>query len=154
MTASSLWHTGGKRWLNQVINKTVGLPTNLYLGLRQLDGASGHPADAAQADTLSSNLQEVSTTTTGYGRIAMTLNATNFPEAASSTDSLITALPQTFTFTGVSLPVNGITHAFLATTSDNTGVLLMSFALSTTRNAGTNGDTVTVTVKNLIEIGV
>lgn len=153
MTASSMWHTAGKRWKNQVLNKAVSLPTNLYLGLRQLDGVSGHPADAAQADTLSSNLQEVSTTNTGYARIPMTLNATNFPEAASSTDSLITALSQTFTFTGVGLPVNGITHAFLATTSDNSGVLLLSFALSVTRNMGTNGDTLAVVAKLLEEAG-
>lgn len=153
MAATSMWHTGGKRWLLQVLNKSVSLPTNLYLGLRQLDGASGHPADAAQADTLTSNLQEVTTTTSGYARIAMTLNATNFPEAASSTDSLITALSQTFTFTGASLPITGITHAFLATTSDNTGVLLLSFALSTTRSAGTNGDTIAVVAKILAELG-
>lgn len=152
MSATSMWHTGGKRWLNQVLNKHVSLPTNLYLGLRQLDGASGHPADAAQADTLSSNLQEVSTTTTGYGRILMTLNDTNFPEAASSTDSLITALSQTFSFTGVSLPVNGITHAFLSTTSDNSGVLLCSFALSVTRNVA-SGDTLAVVAKLIAELG-
>lgn len=152
MSASSLWHTAGKRWLNQVLNKTVSLPTNLYLGLRQLDGVSGHPADAAQADTLTSNLQEVTTTSTGYGRIAITLNATNFPEAASGTDSLITALAQTFTFTGGGLPLNGITHMFLATTSDNSGVLLTSSALSVTRNVNA-GDTLTVTPKLLAELG-
>jgi hypothetical protein len=149
-----MWHTGGKRFKNQVLNKAVSLPVNLYLGLRQLDGASGHPADAAQADTLALNLQEVSTTSTGYARIAIILNATNFPEAASGADSLITALAQVFTFTGVGLPVNGITHAFLATTSDNTGVLLCSFALSVTRNMGTNGDTITVTAKLLEEAGL
>ncbi len=152
MTASSLWHTGGKRWLNQVINKHVSLPTNLYLGLRQLDGVSGHPADAAQADTLSVNLQEVTTTTSGYARISMTLNDTNFPEAASGTDSLITALQQTFTFSGASLPINGITHFFFATTADNTGVLLCSGALSVTRNVA-SGDQIKITPSLLLELG-
>jgi hypothetical protein len=147
-----MWHSGGKRWVNQVLNKHISLPTNLYLGLRQLDGASGHPADAAQADTLTSNLTEVTTTTSGYGRILMTLNDTNFPEAASGVDSLITALQQTFTFTGASLPINGITHFFFSTTADNTGVLLCSGALSVTRNVA-SGDQIKVTPSLLLELG-
>ena len=136
MAATEFLHSGGRRWINQVLNKAVSLPTNMYIGLRTLDGVSGHPADAAAADTLTSNLQEVSGG--GYARIAVTLNTTNMVEAASGADSTFTVAQQTFSFTGT---IVGITHSFLATTSDNTGVLIASAPLSVTRNV-INGDTI------------
>ncbi len=144
MSATAVFHTVGRRLFNQIFNKTVSPLTTLYLGLRQLDGVSGHPADAAAADTLTSNLQEVTTTSTGYGRIAITVNGTNLPETLSIPDSLITIATQTFNFSGAGLPVNGITHAFIASTSDNTGVLIASSPLSATRNVAT-GDSIAET---------
>lgn len=131
MSSTPVFHTSGRRWLAQVINKVVSLPANLYLGLRQLDGVSGHPADAAAADTLVSNLQEVSTSGTGYARIAMALGVGNFPDTTSGADALLTGAQETFNFTGA---VNGITHGFLATTVDNTGVLIASAPCAAVRN--------------------
>src|SRR5690242_18186491 len=139
MSATSLFHTEGLRYWNQVRNKANSVPTTLYLLLRTLDGAGGHPADAAAADTLSSNLAEVSGG--GYARIAITVNSTNLVESASGINSLLTYAASTFNFTGT---ITGITHAALATTSDNTGKLLCSAALSTTRNVA-NGDSLAVT---------
>lgn len=139
MASTQIFHTAGRRWLNQVINGAASLTTNLFLGLRQLDGASGHPSDAAAADTLTSNLQEVSGS--GYARKSITRNSTKFVESASGADSILTVEQQTFSFTGA---VNGITHAFLATTSDNTGVLICSAPLSVTRNVA-NGDSLAET---------
>lgn len=152
MAASAVWHSVGLRNMFQVYTGVVSRPATLYNLLRQLDGVSGHPADAAAADTLTSNLSEMTTTNTGYARIAVTNNATNFPEAASGANSLITELQQTYTFTGAGLPVNGITHAALATTSDNTGVLVCSAPLSVTRNVAVN-DQLKVTFSMLAEQG-
>lgn len=134
MAATQVFHSVGRRWLNQVVNKSVSLPTNLYLLLRTLDGISGHPADAAAADTLTSNLAEASGG--GYGRITITLNSTNMPESASGADSILTFAQQTFAFTGT---VTGITHAAIATTSNSSGVLIASAPLAVTRNVA-NGD--------------
>lgn len=143
MPASQIVHTGGRRLINQILNGATARPTTVYLGLRTLDGASGHTSDAAAADTLASNLFEVSGA--GYARIAITFNTTNAPESLSGADSVLTFAQQTFNFTGT---VNGITHAFLATTSDNTGVLIESAPLSVTRNVG-NGDQLKVTFQSL-----
>jgi hypothetical protein len=153
MAATQFWHSAGLRMMLQILNGVVARPATLYLLLRQLDGVSGHPADAAAADTLTSNLSEVTTVNTGYARIAVTNNSTNFPEAASGANSLITELQQTYTFTGAGLPVNGITHSAQATSSDNTGVLLCSAPLSVTRNVAVN-DQLKVTFSMLAEQGV
>lgn len=139
MAATQIMHTVGRRWVNQILNGSVTRPASLYQGLRQLDGVGGHPADASAADTLTSNLQEVSGA--GYTRQGISFNATNFPESLSSADSLITVAQQTFTFTG---SVTGITHSFMATSADNTGVLIASAPLSVMRNVA-NGDELKVT---------
>jgi len=146
MASSEVLHTGGRRLINQILNGSVARPATLYLLLRQLDGVGAHTADAAASDTLSLNLNEVTTVTTGYARAVITFNAANFPETASGADSLITAALQTFNFTGAGLPINGITHAALATSADNSGVLICSAPLSTTRNVAT-GDSLNETFK-------
>jgi len=139
MSASQIEHTAGRRWKNGVLNGTVARPANLYLILRTLDGAGGHTADAAADDTLTNHLNEVAGA--GYTRIAIPFDAAHFPETASGADSILTAAAQTFTFTG---SVNGLTHASLCTTADNTGVLLVTAPLAAVRNVA-NGDTLTVT---------
>lgn len=141
MAATEHFHTVGRRLLNQIFNGSTSKPATLYLGLRQLDGVSGHPSDATDADTLTSNLQEVSTSGTGYARIAVTFNNTNMPETLSGANSILTFAVQQFNFTGT---VTGITHAFIASTSDNTGVLIASAPMSVTRNVA-NGDQINET---------
>lgn len=150
MAATSRIHSAGRTWFAQLLNKAISQPTTLYLGLRQLDGSGGHPADSADADTLTSNLQEVSTSSTGYARQAITVDSTNLAASVSGGNALITIAQQTFgAFTAT---VTGITHWFLASTSDNTGVLIGSGALSTTRNVA-SGDTLKVTAKLTIGAG-
>lgn len=139
MAATQIFHSEGRRLLNQIFNGATSKPATLYLLLRTLDGTGGHAADAAAADTLTSNLYEVSGG--GYARQAITFNSTNMPESASGADSILTFAQQTFTFTGT---ITGITHAAVATTSDNTGKLVASAPLSTTRNVA-NGDQLKVT---------
>ena len=136
---SQITHTGGRRWHNQILNGSVARPANLYQLLRQLDGVSGRPSDVAADDSLTNHLNEV--TGAGYARKTIAFNATNFPESASGADSLITVAAQTYSFTGT---FSGITHAALATTSDNTGVLIISAPLSTTYNVS-NGSSIQVT---------
>lgn len=145
MAASQIFHSVGRRMLNQILKGSVAAPTTYYLGLRCLDGAGGHNADAAPADVLSNStaFAEVSTSGTGYSRIAVLQAA--MTESANGADSDLTWAQQTFTFTGT---VNGITHAFICTTAsgDNTGVLVFSAPLAVTRNVA-NGDTLRVTAK-------
>ena len=137
MAATAIFHTVGRRLFNQVFTGATTRPTALWLGLRQLDGVGGHPSDAAAADTMTSNLQEVTPTNTGYARVSISLNGTNMPESLSGIDSILTFAVQAFNFSGSALPVNGITHAFICTGStatDTAGVLIASAPLAATRN--------------------
>ncbi len=147
MAASQIIHSVGRRWINQILNGLIARPANLYLGLRTLDGASGHTADAAAADTMGSNLFEASGG--GYARISIAFNTTNMPESATGADSVLTFAQQTFTFTGT---VTGITHAFITDQAGAGGVLIESAPLSATRNVG-NGDQLKVTFQSLITQG-
>lgn len=138
MSSSQIFHTAGRRFFNQLFGKaTPSKPTLLYLGLRILDGNSGRPADANAADTLTSNLSEVSTSGTGYSRQIITVS-TDITEAASGADSLLTIA--TKTFGPFSATISNVTHVFVATSSDNTGVLLWSAPLTPERSFG-SGDT-------------
>lgn len=139
MAATQIYHTAGRRLVNQILNGVTVRPGTLYMLLRTLDGAGGHAADAAAADTLTSNLYEASGG--GYARQTIIFNSTNMPESLSGADSVLTFAQQTFTFTGT---ITGITHAAIATTPDNTGVLIESAPLATTRNVA-NGDQLKVT---------
>lgn len=139
MSATQVFHSVGCRLFNQIFNSVLARPANLYVGLRTLDGVGGHPADAAPSDTLTVNLAEC--TATGYARQAVVNDTTHNPESASGTGSLLTLDQVTFTFTG---PQNGITHAFIATTSNNAGVLIASAPLAATRNV-VSGDTLSET---------
>lgn len=148
MSATQILHAAGARLLGQVFLGSTARPTSLYLLLRQLDGTGGHTSDAAAADTLSSNLNEVSGG--GYARQTVTFTTGGgCTEAASGNSSLITLPQKTFTFTGT---ITGVTHLGTATSADNSGVLLCSAPLATTRNFA-NGDTLAVTGSVLIEQG-
>lgn len=140
MAASMVAHTVGVQHILGILNASQTKTTNVYLLLRQLDGAAGRPADAVIADTLTTNLSEVSATGTGYGRIAMAW--TTGVLALVSGDAVITFPAQVFSFTGALTA----THAAIATTVDNTGVLIGSVPLQVVRNFA-NGDTDTVTFK-------
>ena len=147
MSATARIHAGGAALVAGLFNKTVSQGTNIYLGLRTLDGAGGHPSDAAAADSLTSNLQEVSGG--GYSRASITINSTNLAITTSGSNSVITFTATVFNFSG---SISGITHAFIATTSDNSGSLIASAPLQVTRNVA-NGDSITVTFVLTINAG-
>lgn len=140
-------HTVGRRMLNQIINGATARPTTVYLLLRQLDGNASRPTDAADGDTLTTNLNEV--VGAGYARIAIVLNSTNAPETLTGVDSILTFAQQQFNFTGT---FSGITHMAIATTADNTGILLWSAPLSAVRNVA-NGDQLKVTPTFTMQTG-
>ena len=144
MTASEIMHTTGRRLLGQLFNGAASKGGTLYVLLRQLDGVGGHPSDALAADTLSLNLQEVSGS--GYARQSVTWTVgggvTEAAGGVGSADSVVTLPQVTFTFTGT---VTGITHAAIATSSDASGVLIISIPLAVTRNVA-NGDTIKETL--------
>lgn len=152
MTASEMFHIGGRQLVGGLLNKSLTAPTNWYVLLRTLNGG-GNPADANVLDTLTSNLAEASGA--GYipaaapGRIAVVNNNTNLVLAAASPNWTLSMLAQTFSFTSATgSPLVGVTHVAWATTVDNTGLLVASMPLGTTRNfvgAVSGGDTSTVT---------
>ena len=135
--ATNRFHVGGRRLFNQIFNGGTARPTSIWIGLRICNGVGSNPADAADADSMTSNLSEVSPTNTGYARVQVTNNTTNFPETLSGIDSILTLASQAFNFSGSALPVNGVTHAFICTgttATDTTGILIASIALAATRN--------------------
>lgn len=142
-------HTGGRRLIGQILNKAASVPTTIYVGLRCLDGASGRPSDAADGDSLTSNLNEC--TASGYARQAVTVNTTNITEALSGADSLLTIAQQTFNFSGANSN-GGVTHCFVATSSDSSGTLIFSAPLAATRNVA-NGDQIKATPSLTITTG-
>lgn len=140
IAASQIIHSVGRKYILDILNAAVSRDTAFFIGLRQLDGAGGHPADAAAADTMTSNLQEVSGS--GYSRQTATYNTTNAPNTASGADWITTFALQTFSFSGT---VTGITHAFWSNATGTGGVLIGSAPLSVTRNVA-NGDQLKVTL--------
>ena len=140
MAATAHIHAGGAAFIASLLNKSATMSATWYLGLRKCDGVGSDPSDASASDSLTSNLAEVGTGV-GYSRIAITINSTNLAISTSGTSSVITFTASTFSFTG---SVSGITHAFLATSSDNSGSLIASAPLQVTRNVA-NGDSITVT---------
>lgn len=144
--ASQIQHNTGSQFIAGILNGSITKGTNLYLLLRQLDGTSGRPADAAAADTLSSSLSEVPTSGTGYARIAVPWSSCTI--AAVGNTWVITVPQQTFNFTGSCTA----THSSIATSSDASGYLLCSAPLSATRNFA-NGDQDNCTFKWVIEQG-
>lgn len=141
MPATMVFHTDGANHLFGILNGSQTKTTNVYLGLRVLDGLSARPADANIADTLTSNLSEVSTAATGYGRVAIAWTAGVLSTVGG--DAVITFPAQIFNFTG---SVTDATHAFLCTTIDSSGRLLTSVPLQAVRNFA-SGDSDTVTFK-------
>jgi len=136
LSATAQFHTNGRRYYNKLLNGVQAPPATLYIGLRTLDGTGSHPSDAAIGDTLASATTLAEVSGGGYARVPITVSSANVAEAVSGNNSVLTFSQVTFSFTGT---LSGITHAFLATSSDNTGTLLASAPLSVTRNVA-NGD--------------
>lgn len=113
--------------LEVVYSEEQSIPANYYIGLCE-DASVAENANLAGLTELSGN---------GYARQTIASDNTDFTSAATGTnDRKITTKTVTFTATGT---WNGATHAFLATTIDDTGKLVAAAALSVERFL-VNGD--------------
>ena len=109
-------------------------PTNFYLGL-----VNDTPVET---DSLTDLTGEPSGS--GYSRQTIPATSVGFPTLAlDSGDFQTTSTTETFTASGGS--IGPVTYSFLATSSDNTGLLVAYVALSTTRTL-TDGDSLDVDV--------
>ena len=116
------WHAEGLQWLLEAaFSEEQSVPANFYIGLA---------TDASLAETASLGDQtEVSGTS--YARQAVASSAVGFISAATGTnDRKVTTAEVTFTAGGT---WTGAVTAFLATTIDDSGVLIASTQLSETR---------------------
>ena len=109
-------------------------PVNFYMGLC---------TDASIAEGAGlTDLTEV--TGSGYARQTVPSDTNGFTSASTGTgDWKVTTSTETFSATGT---WTGATHAFLATTNDNSGKLIAVAELSTTRTLQ-NGDSLQVSME-------
>ena len=128
-------HTDGLQWMLEVcFTEEQTVPASFYIGLA---------TDASLAETASLGDQtEVSGT--GYARQAVASNSTDITSAATGTnDYKITTSTETFTAGGT---WTGAKTYFLATTVNDTGVLIASGPLSETITLE-DTDTLTIAVQ-------
>jgi len=132
------WHTEGLQWLLEVaFSEEQSVPANFYCGLC---------TDASLAETASLG-DQTDVTGTGMARQAVASTAVGCVSASAGTnDRKITTIEVTFTAGGT---WTGAKTAFLATTADDTGVLIASEQLSGTITLVDNG-----TLKHQFELTV
>jgi hypothetical protein len=128
-------HTEGLQFLLEVaFSEEQSVPASFYIALA---------TDVSLAEGAAlTDITEVSGS--GYARQAVTSNNTDFTSAATGTnDRKTTTSTETFTATGA---WTGAKTVYLATTSDDTGKLIMSAPLSQTRTLA-NTDTLQVALE-------
>lgn len=128
--------TQGLKWLlEQAFPQSQTPPANFYLGLCE-DASVNEDAALADLTELSGN---------GYARqVIPGGSVTGWTSSITGTnDWKVTSTTETFTASGGAW--NGAIHAFLATTTDDSGVLVAVFALSATRTLQ-NGDSLEVSI--------
>jgi len=120
--------------LETAFTEEQSVPASFYLGLCE---------DASIAEDASlADLTELAVAD-GYARNTIASDGTDWASATTGTlDWKITSLTQTFTSSGT---WNGATHAFLGTTIDDTGKLVLAVALSVERFL-VSGDTLQVSI--------
>jgi hypothetical protein len=128
-------HTEGLQFILEVaFSEEQSVPANFYIGLATDTSLA---EDAALTD-----LTEVSGT--GYARQTVASNNTDFTSASTGTnDRKMTTKTVTFTAGGT---WTGAKTVFLATSSDSSGKLIASAALSETRTLS-DGDTLQVAIE-------
>ena len=113
---------GGEQNILDTYLRNSNAPTNFYIGLTNMAGL-------VESTPLSSLTDEP--TGNGYGRIQVTRNNTGWPSLAlDAGDYMATSRVVTFEATGTWITVDKI---FMATSNDNTGVLISYGALSVPR---------------------
>jgi hypothetical protein len=129
---------GGEQSLLDCYLRGQNCPTTFYLRL-------SNPTNCGNAGAETSSLATVASgepATNGYAAKNITRNTTGWPTLAlDSGDYKATAATQTFNASGGSW--GPVSCAFIATSSDNTGVFVASGALSTSRTL-TSGESLQV----------
>lgn len=122
------WHTQGLQWLLETaFSEEQSVPVNFYAGLC---------TDASLAETAVLG-DQTDVTGSGMSRQPIASTAVGFISAATGTnDRKVTTIEVTFTATGT---WTGAKTAFLTTTINDTGVLVVSEQLSETITLVNNG---------------
>lgn len=119
--------------LEVVYSEEQSVPANYYIGLCEDDSVAEN-ANLAGLTELAGG---------GYGRQTVASDNTDFTSAGTGTnDRKVTTKVVTFSATGT---WNGVPHAFLATTIDDSGKLVAAAALSVERFL-VNGDSLQVSI--------
>jgi hypothetical protein len=128
-------HTEGLQYLLEVgFTEEQSAPANFYIGLC---------TDASLAEDASLG-DQTEVTGTGYARQTVASDNVDITSATTGTaDRKVTTKEVTFT---ASDTWDGANTVFMATSNDDSGKLLASAPLSTTRTLG-NGDTLTVSIE-------
>lgn len=147
MTATAAMMTEGLNYIAGNGLKASALVANYYVGL--CNYGSGNPAIT---DTLASTIaaNEMTTTNTAYARQAVAASALTIT-TISNNKNVGFPLKTFGNFAGSALPL-GMTHFFIATSIDNSGVVLCAVPLNTPRTYGV-GDNEVVTANILFELG-
>lgn len=120
--------------LEAAFSEEQAVPANFYVGLCT-DASVAEDASLADLTELSGN---------GYSRQTVASDNTDFTSAAAGTnDRKVTTKTVTFTASGGAW--SGAVHAFIGTTTDDSGKLVAVAALSTTRTLQ-DGDSLQVSM--------
>jgi len=129
-------HLGGREFLVKTAFSNNGnlVPSNYYLGLDSRD-------DLIEEDNLDSLLDEPSGS--GYLRQSLSSSGTGF--TITSTSGIYKALSNIVTFSASGLGWGPVKNMFLATTANNSGILISSLVL-TSPVTTLAGDTISVQI--------
>ena len=128
----NIYHDEGEEWtLKVAFSEAETVPTSFYIGLDDR-------ASLAEADTLPPTNEP---TGNGYARQSVNSDATDWTITQDGGDWQAKSKTVTFTASGGPIPAAGsVKHMFLSTTLNDSGKLISSVALSTTRTIA-DGDT-------------
>lgn len=126
-------HVEGKQYLLEVgFSEEQSVPASFYLGLAE---DTSLQVDDALSDVTESDAP-------GYARQTIASDNVDFTSAVDGTGWKVTALAQTFTFSGAG---DNVSMWFLATTVDDTGKLIASGTLDAAPVTPSASDTIQIT---------
>jgi len=121
----NIFHDAGEEWLCKVaFSEEAAVPASFYLGL-------DNRATPTEADTLNDLSGEP--TGNGYARQAIASDGVDWTVQQDAGSGDWEAQSKTVTFTASGGAIGPVQQMFLATTSDNTGVLICTRPLSQSR---------------------
>ena len=125
----------GERDILGVYYRAETAPTEFYIGL-----VNGAPSESTTLSTLSGEPSG-----NGYSRQLVERSSVGFPTVQQDVNGDWQVVSKTVTFAASGGSIGPVDHAFLATTSDNTGKFVAYVALSQSRTLA-DGETLDVTL--------